>query len=302
MTYRRWRTIGTVVAGALILVFLGWSIVDGWERVADYPWELRPGIFAVGLVALFIFYLVSGGAYVGILERLHTGRLGRRLSLSIWARSLLGRYVPGNVLMVLGRVVMAREAGVPVRVTLAATLYEQVLVLAVGAIGGALFLLRYGLDDPPSGVLVVLVLVAAAVVLLHPRIFGPASAAVLRRVGREPLAALLRGSEVTAFGIWYALATVPLAIGLWLVVLGSAGDEAGGPVFLGLAFLLAFAVGMIAFVFPSGIGVREGVLTLALSETLPISVAATIAVGLRLVITLVELAFVGAATLAGRRS
>jgi hypothetical protein len=286
----------------LILVFLGWSIVDGWERVADYPWELRPGIFAAGLVALLVFYLISGGAYVGILERLHAGHLERKRSLSIWARSLLGRYVPGNVLMVLGRVVLAREAGVPVRVTLAATTYEQVLALAVGAVGGALFLLRYGLDDPPAGAPLVLVLVAASVVLLHPRIFGPASTAVLRRVGREPLAALLRGSEVTAFGLWYALAAVPLGIGLWLVVLGSAGDEVGGPVFLGLAFLLAFAVGMIAFVFPSGLGVREGVLALALSQTLPISVAATIAVGLRLVITLVELAFVGLATVAGRRS
>jgi uncharacterized membrane protein YbhN (UPF0104 family) len=70
---------------------------------------------------------------------------------------------------------------------------------------------------------------------------------------------------------------------------------------VGLAFLLSFAVSMLAFVFPSGLGVREGAFALALSQNLPGSVAVAVAVGTRLVLTLVELAFIGAVALAGRR-
>ena len=54
--------------------------------------------------------------------------------VSAWARSLLGRYVPGNVLMVVGRAVMAEAHGVPKRVTVAATTYEQVIALVAASL------------------------------------------------------------------------------------------------------------------------------------------------------------------------
>ena len=69
---------------------------------------------------------------------------------------------------------------------------------------------------------------------------------------------------------------------------------------MGLAFLLSFAVSMIAFIFPSGLGVREGVFALALAQNLPGSVAVALSVGVRLVLTLVELAFIGVVYLIAR--
>ena len=51
---------------------------------------------------------------------------------------------------------------------------------------------------------------------------------------------------------------------------------------------------MIAFVFPSGLGVREGAFALALAQNVPGSVAVALSVGARLVLSLVELAFIGA--------
>jgi uncharacterized membrane protein YbhN (UPF0104 family) len=59
-------------------------------------------------------------------------------------------------------------------------------------------------------------------------------------------------------------------------------------------------VSMIAFVFPSGLGVREGAFALALSQNVPGSVAVALSVGTRLVLTLVELAFIGAVVIAER--
>ena len=84
------------------------------------------------------------------------------------------------------------------------------------------------------------------------------------------------------------------------MVRSAAGAEAGGPAFVGLAFLLSFAVSTLAFVFPSGLGVREGAFALALSQNLPGSVAIALSVGTRVMLTTVELVFIALAVLAGR--
>lgn len=294
---RRW---GGVAAALLVLGFLGYGLADGWSAVRGYDWEISPGLLVAGVAALGLFYLVGGLGYAGIVERLHPGGPPRPQTLSIWARSLLGRYVPGNVLMVLGRVVLAHERGVPRRATLAATVYEQALGLGVAAAGAVGFVALYG-DGGAGGRAWLVALVPPGLLLLHPRVFGPVSARLLRAAGREPLPRLLGLRPLAALLAWYAGAAALLGAGIWLLVRSAAGAEAGGPAFVGLAFLLSFAVSMLAFIFPSGLGVREGAFALALAQNLPGSVAVAVAVGTRLVLTLVELAFIGTVALAGRR-
>ena len=85
----------------------------------------------VVLVLLSLF--LSALAYEAILGGLHHPAPPVRATVGAWAKSLLGRYVPGNLLMVVGRAVMAQAHGVPRLVTLAATTYEQVIALAAAA-------------------------------------------------------------------------------------------------------------------------------------------------------------------------
>jgi hypothetical protein len=50
-----------------------------------------------------------------------------------WARSILARYVSGNVLMVAGHVMLGREAGVSGRTSLAASVCQQALLIGLSA-------------------------------------------------------------------------------------------------------------------------------------------------------------------------
>jgi hypothetical protein len=77
---------------------------------------------------------------------------------------------------------------------------------------------------------------------------------------------------------------------------------AGPLAYVGLSFLASFVVSMLAFVFPSGLGVREGAFALALSRYLPGGVAIAASTGIRLVLTAAELLFVAVAVLADRRA
>ena len=294
-----WRRWGGLAAGLLVLGFLAWALVDGWSTVSSYDWDLEPGVLVLGILVLLAFYLTSALGYGAIVDRLHHPGPRPLVTLSIWARSLLGRYVPGNVLMVLGRVVLSHEQGVPRRVTLAATVYEQALSLGVAAAGGVIWIAAFAGDGDAR--LWLLALVPLGLVLLDPRVFGPASSWVLRKAGREPLPRLLATRPLLGLLGWYAGIAVLGGLGIWLLVRSAAGAEAGGPAFVGLAFLLSFAVSMIAFIFPSGLGVREGAFALALAQNVPGSVAVALSVGARLVLSLVELAFIGAVVLLERR-
>jgi hypothetical protein len=294
-----WRRWGGLAAGLLVLGFMAWALVDGWSTVSSYDWDLEPGILVLGVLVLLAFYLTSALGYGAIVDRLHHPGPRPLVTLSIWARSLLGRYVPGNVLMVLGRVVLSHEQGVPRRVTLAATVYEQALSLGVAAAGGVIWIAAFAGGGDAR--LWLLALVPLGLVLLDPRLFGPASSWLLRKAGREPLPRLLATRPLLGLLGWYAGIAVLGGLGIWLLVRSAAGAEAGGPAFVGLAFLLSFAISMIAFVFPSGLGVREGAFALALAQNVPGGVAVALSVGSRLVLSLVELAFIGGVVLLERR-
>ena len=59
-----WRRRGGLIAGLLVLGFLGWALIDGWSAVAEYDWDVEPGLLALGCVVLLVFYLASGLGYV----------------------------------------------------------------------------------------------------------------------------------------------------------------------------------------------------------------------------------------------
>jgi uncharacterized membrane protein YbhN (UPF0104 family) len=127
------------------------------------------------------------------------------------------------------------------------------------------------------------------------------SGRLLGRLGRPPLTAVLTARQtLRLFGLY---ATVQAAVGVsaWMIVRGTAGPAVGDAVFGMLAFSLAFTVSMLAFIFPSGLGVRDGVLALALAQRLPGEVAVAVAVLVRLALTLTELAYVAAVSVRRRQ-
>ena len=299
----RRRALG-LVAGLLILVFLAVGAASGWDKADDYEWQVEPATAVEGFVALVGMYITNALGYVFILEQLAGRRLPRRRCTTVWARSLLGRYVPGNVLMVASRLVLGQEIGISRKVSLAASVYEQALSLGAAAAGGLILLAAYGAGEiGPAAWLVALV--PAGLLVLDPRVFGRLSRAALRRVGREPLESLLNGRQVLGLAAWYLVGTGLLAVGIGLLVHSVVGSDGGSLLYVGVSFLTSFVVSMVAFIFPSGLGLREGAFALALGRNLPGGVAIAISAGTRLVLTLAELVFIAAAVLVdqvGRRA
>lgn len=294
---RRWITTTVVI---LVVAALVVALARGWSKVSQYDWRLEPGWLTLGTALFLVAYAISGLTYCVALEWLSPVHPRRRIGLSIWARSLLARYIPGNVMMVVGRAVMAQDHGVSKRATLTATIYEQALALGIGTVASVGFLAGYG-NPGDARLLWLLIVVPIVLVCLHPVPFRRLSTWALHRARRPALDTLFSGRQVGKLLASYAVGTTVLMVAVWALLRSAAGPEVGGVVEIGLAFMFAYVISFLAFVIPSGLGVRDGILAVVLARHVPGGVALALAFGLRFVMTVLELAFVGLVVLVGRR-
>jgi len=231
-----------------------------------------------------------------------------RVGYGIWARSQLGKYLPGNAFHFVSRQLLGREAGFSHPALVASGLLElgSLLLAAVllGAWGG--FAARLPAGTPGSGAaLPVWVLGAGAVCLL----LWPALDRILRRLPRTrawmedlPPAGVLAtlrllGPSLVLHILFFA-GTGALLVGL----LASGWEVPAGAFRLVWVFPIAWAAGTLAAGAPAGVGVREAVLLLQLEPLCGPARAAALVVALRLVTTGGDLLTGLAGWWVGRRS
>lgn len=278
----------------VVFFFLGRKIYTDWPQIVEYPW-----VFNIPWLVLSIFLL--GGLYMGhaagwliILKRFGYG-VPRLPGLYVWYKSLLARYVPGNVLMVVGRVMMIEPYGVPKRISLTSIAYEQALIATSAATAIAVALPFWPkLQNYSSLIWLVLLVPPLALAALHPAVIGRAGNWVFRKLGRETVEEFLPFLDIVWIFFFYALTWVVAGLGLFSMARAVTPN-------IGLADLpiviasapLAWLTSVLFFISPSGLGVREGVYAFTLDFAFESAgVASAFAILIRFWQTLVEIAFV----------
>ena len=221
---------------------------------------------------------------------------------SIFSVTMLARYVPTNLAMVVGRTAMGEREGVPKRVSLAGIVLQLGVTLVGAAALGAYFVIVLpDLQDQPLR-FAALALPVLALILLEPRVFGPLANRVLRRLGREPLPLALSRQRVLALALMAAISFAVAGVSVWAfaeTVHGVAADEV--PTVIG-SYAIGYAAAVVTLVLPAGLGVREGAILAALAPVLPLTVAIAVAVAVRLLQVGVELAFAALTPVWARRA
>lgn len=288
----------------VIFGFLVFTVADQWDELRQRRIRFEGGWLVPAAAVLAAFYVLMGFGW-DLVIRFLGHRLSPARAQMVWGQSLLARYVPGTVLFVLGRVVLAEREGVPRRTTLAAIVYEIGLQFGAAAMIGAYFLITHpDLSDQPLR-WAVLAVVPAGLAVLHPRAFAPLANAVLRRLGRESLPAVMPFRGVVAMLLYYALTWAVIGLGLFFVARAVYPLAASELPVVASAQALAFCAAVLSVVFPSGLGVRDGAFAWAVKVALPgqsFALGAAIAIAARLAITIVELAYVAAISAIGRRA
>ena len=285
---------------AAVLLAWAWFLRGQLEALRAYEWrvELLPFAAAVGLGALYFVGLAL--SWTLLLRSM--GGAARAVPLAtgveIWTSTMLSRYLPGNIWHIVGRVALAGRLGVARGQVAASATVEQLLTLlgALAVFGLSLPFWRGGAG--PERWLLLLVPVGLA--LLHPRALGAAMAGLATRLRRPELAWPYAYSELLLILATFALANIASGLALF-VVLGAMAPLAieQAPFVVG-ASAIAWVIGYLSLLTPSGLGVREAALTALLAQMLPLPAAVVGSLVYRLALTLGELVAAGAALLYGR--
>jgi uncharacterized membrane protein YbhN (UPF0104 family) len=291
----RWLT---AVVLAVVAGFFVATLAARWNDVISLKWRLDPGLFAAATVLLALSYGLVAWLW-GLALRRYAG-IPASAGARIWFLSNLARYVPGNVWSYVGAVELARRQGVARRVTLAVMALTQVLSVGVAVAAGLPVLLaeRARLGRPALLGAVVVAALAGLAVLFRGRLLALAR----RRVpGFDPAELTPSAGTVVWLVAGYAVYWAVTGLAFAALVAALHPLAAGDVPLVVAAYAAAYAAGFLALLTPAGLGVREGVLVVALAPVLPAGPALVVALVSRVWMMLVELAGAAVAHLVARR-
>ena len=199
---------------------------------------------------------------------------------------------------------LSERAGVPRRIAIASIVYEQAISATSAIVVAAYFIINHpDLQGQPLR-WAVLVLIPVAIVLLHPRVFGPLANRVMRAFGREPLPAVISLRGVIALVVFYSLNWGVVAVGIYCVARSVTTIPFSDVLIVGSAQAIGYFAALVTLVAPAGLGVRDAAFAWAVKVAVPgesFAVGSLIAIAVRAVLTVVEVIYVGIVTALGRR-
>lgn len=239
------------------------------------------------------------GAYVwySLLRSLGAKNIEDKHGLAyVYAKSWMGRYIPGTAPWILGKIYFASKHGVSKNKLAVSSLLEGGLqVTVVMALAFLMLMFDVRLNDISIELrgLMTVVLIACLIALV-PAVFNKIVAAAYRIVRRKPFPIEHQASTRTIlsgvglYTIWSILGGLSLFF-IAKAVAPSLGYD--NLLFVMGAGNLAAAVSMLAFFAPSGIGVREGIHILLLGIIMPAEIALIVTIMTRLMGVIMDITF-----------
>lgn len=300
---RKVRLALQIALAVLIFGFLVLTVIDQWAEIQDEGVHFHVGWLIPAIVILPFFYVLSAFGWDLTLRFLGYS-IGFGRAQVAWGQPLLARYVPGSVLYVLGRLILSERAGIPRRITIASIVYEQAVSATSAVIVASYFIIKHPDLQGEPWRWGVLLLIPAAFVLLHPKVFGPLVNKALRIFGREPLPGVVPLHGVVTLIAFYTLNWLVVALGLYCVARSVTDIPFEDVLLVGSAQAIGYVAALVTLIAPAGLGVKDAAFAWAMKAALPsksFALGSLIAIAVRGVLTVAELIYVGAVTALGRK-
>ena len=271
----KWGLVG------LIFVFLFRFLYNSWGDVQNYEFELNWWLFIFSYVFLFLHFVLISVGWDLLLKVLNGKKLPIMKALRIRVLSDFGRFVPGKVWLILGRINYCKKWGISSDVVT----YSSLMEIFIGQISAViLFMLVFLLysHQLTSYALIILVFLPAMLTLLHPELFNTFMKFASKLFKKKFVRTNIKFSFMLSLISVFILAWVMMGIGFFLMA------NAVYPIGLDLLFpfiavySISWVLGFVMIFLPAGLGFREAVMTFLLSFFVPVPIAILLAVLSRL--------------------
>jgi len=289
-----WHAIQHWAPPVLVAVALGlmaWMLASQWQELASFQWRISSGWLLLSALLMLLSWALEIQIWRMLLHLLGA-TIPWFAAMRIWFLSAVMRYIPGNIWQPLSMTLYAQKHAIRPETTLTSfLLYQVVLLLASMPLAGFYFLFsgNWGVLTEWVGDatiwLVAGILLPVAAFLLVPAWLVRILNWLLVKVGRETIDAHV--SRATLFLLliactvnWLLWGATFAALAFGVAALADGQIQTIG-VHLVLVYPIAYTIGFLSLITPSGIGVREGTLFLLLSPLMAGSVVTVISLAMR---------------------
>lgn len=279
------RSALNVVIGAALIAGVGAALLQGWADLGKVEWQFHPAPLAAAFLMLLVAQAALAPVWVMVFRRLG-GAITMRQGVRVFLISDLGKYLPGKVMHAFGRVIMLQEYGVAASISVASILVTLALSLMAACLVSLLSLPLLQEDHRNWLLLLAAISVPVGLMSLHPFVFER-----LLRVGARaiPRAKLELGYQRLAYRTTlaalaaYTVAWVVMAVALFTTARALYHIDFAWLPAMGGIVSLSYMFGLAVPIAPSGLGAREGLMTLLLATFMPLPAAAAASVLFRLI-------------------
>src|SRR5437588_5376708 len=294
----------------VVIGFFLYQFKNNWAQLQPHTFQWNPWLLALAFLDFLLQELWYGLIWKAVLARLDA-HVGLRTCLRVYLASEFVRYIPGNVWHVLTRILWIGKYGVSRPVAFASMTIELITKLAAGVLVFAVSLLFWHDIGAISslkqqGLVMALGVgtILALFIILYPPVLNGLLNLALRLLKRDPISLSVRYSDILLVTLAWCGSWIVAGSGFYVLLLALWANTPliAWPVCIGI-YALAWDIGFVSFITPSGLGFREGAIVglFALSLPLPAGLAPIIALLSRFVSTMAELVCVGIAYLSGGR-
>jgi hypothetical protein len=276
-----------------IIWFLGNQLlvnIDQFQPTAIF--RFRPLIASLSVLGFIIAIIWWGIVWYILIPSKERHKVSFIQAIQIHLYAWLARYIPGKVAMLVGKVQASRKFGISKRATLFSTAYEQLLQIASAVIIGTLLvgLAWYEITGSIWGLVIMLTITTISIIRLHPKIFYPLANTILQKLGRQTLDPQLLHTfpKILSITSLYIIGQIINGVSFFLLIKAVYPIMNQSLVYIIGSYSLAGVIGIMAIVVPSGLGVKEGVLTALLSQLAPLPIAIQLSILTRIVSTLID--------------
>lgn len=290
------RLLGPMFYVTLVVFLVLYARNLDWSKLSliDINWVYL--LIASGLAMVFRFW--GAAIWLVLLHSLGAKTVTKSKAelFYVYAKSWLGRYIPGTAPWIIGKVLFASRLGVSKNKLAVSSLLEgalQIIVTLVIAFTILLFDTRLNIVDQNFRILMVLIIVAGVIAVV-PTIFNRLISRLYSLVKKKvfPIEHYAKSSTTFKGIVMYSVGSFIGGLSFFFVVKSVYPFLSYSDLLFVLgASNLASAVSMLAVFAPSGLGVRESLQVLLLSIIMPAEVAVVVAATTRVWSIVVDILF-----------
>lgn len=283
MNIKKFLSFAFVIA---IFAFLLVNISKNWDLVRSFQWKFNVEDLLLLVLLVIPIYILNAFSW-----HLITKSLGIKVSfltnLRIWTTSNLARFLPGGIWQYPGRVYLLSQEGSTKHIGTIAVVIEVLLNIGVGSIIILWIVIFWEpslVDEKFSWVIWILIFIPLLLLISSNKLIMSSLVQLVDKIkGRKSdLVPHMPLRWLPLLGVSFALQY--FLSGTVLFILSREVVELPItllPIFIGI-YTVAWLIGYVTVIAPSGLGVQEASIAGLLSIYMPLPVAGLVAIGLRL--------------------